>query len=262
MKSERAVAARLRAWRGFRDVAHATASLAGSLAVRWATHEQRAREHRERCRALAARAGTDAGAGPRVLVAFGTDLGLCGRLNVSVARRVREVVAETAPEACFVVGSRLVAALEGELPSFEHPAPASPEAVLELADRVLSEVRSALGADGGTPRLGCVHVDPGLREPRVDWEANLVPPRGRAPLLPPAEAAPAVAVELWAHARLVHAATLALLGEARVRQATMRRAQDTAERRIVEHEQALRRLHQERITQEMLEVLGGRRGPR
>jgi len=68
-----------------------------------------------------------------------------------------------------------------------------------------------------------------------------------------------VAAELVFHARLVHAACAALLGEARVRQETMSRAQDTAERRITDQERALRRARQERTTQEMLEVLGGRR---
>jgi F-type H+-transporting ATPase subunit gamma len=260
MKSERALASRLRAWQSFRDIAHATSSLAASLAVRWSGHELHARLHLTRSRALASRFAADLDGGPRVLVAFGTDMGLCGRLNQSVAERVMEVVQIESPAACFLVGRRLIDALEGALPYIEEATPSSIEAVLDLADRVQSEVASLF--DPASVRLGFVRIDSRRHETLADWGAaddeSQCPSTG-GPLLPPALAAPAMATDLLVHARIVHATCEALLGEARLRQATMRRAQDTAEKRIGEHERELRKARQERITQEMLEVLGGRR---
>ncbi|MCA8923473.1 MAG: F0F1 ATP synthase subunit gamma [Planctomycetes bacterium] len=263
MSSERALESRLRAWRGFRDIAHATSSLAASMVVRWTTHEARARGHLAQTQRLASAfppAEPDPH-GPSVLVAFGTDLGLCGRLNQSVAERLLEVAQAEPPTLCVVVGHRLADALQDELPCQREGAPSSIEAVLDLADRVEAEV-ARLGA-ARPARLGCLRIDAAAREPLLDWGAPPPAATGAPParLWEPSQPAPGVAEDLRRHARLVAAACAALLGEARLRQATMRRAQDTAERRIQEHERSLNRARQERITQEMLEVrAGGRAG--
>lgn len=259
MKNERALTSQLQAWRSFRDIAHATSSLAASLAVRWAAHAAHARRHLARVLDLARRFAPPP-EGPRVLVAFGTDMGLCGRLNQSVAEGVLEQARGRDPALCFLIGRRLAEALEGAVPHLAEGAPASVQAALDLADRIQAEAVKALGVEH---RLGFVRIDPQSFEAAVDWWPELRGPQtDGAPLWPPAESAPAVARELLTNARLVHAACEAALGEARLRQATMRRAQDTAERRITEHEQALRRARQERITQEMLEALSGRRRDR
>lgn len=258
MKSERVLTSRLRAWRSFRDIAHATSALAASLAVRWSAHQLHARLHLDRARALAQRFAPDEALGPTVLIGFGTDLGLCGRLNQNVAERMLSLVRVEAPAACFLVGRRLVDLWEGTVPYVEEETPSSIEAVLDLADRIQLELGNIF--DLRAIKLGFVRTEPLRTEPLVDWGAvagRSEPPA--PPLLPPAESAPAVATDLLMHARIVHATCDALLGEARIRQATMRRAQDMAERRIAEHERELRRARQERITQEMLEVLAGRR---
>ena len=83
----------------------------------------------------------------------------------------------------------------------------------------------------------------------------------RSPMvrLTPPEIANATASRLLIHARLVHGLCAAAAAEASARLQTMSRAFEASERRIGEQERHLRKLQQEATTQEMLEVLGGRR---
>ncbi|MGE0710652.1 MAG: hypothetical protein AB7N76_11675 [Planctomycetota bacterium] len=257
MRAERALAARLRAWRSFRDIAHASSSLAASQAVRWTAHEHAARRHLGLVLPLASRLlPPPAPRDPRplVLVGFGTDLGLCGRLNHEVAACLSAALAHTQPALLLLVGRRLRDSLGAEHPALEEPAPASIDAAQDLAERAMAEVRRLCGT---LARVGLARIDE-RGHARLWWEEDLAPmlvaPAAPAPLLAPPDRAAVVARDLLLQARLHHSACAAALAESRLRQELMRRARETADRRIQEQERQLRRARQERITQEMLEV--------
>lgn len=275
MSSPRALQARLDAWRSFRDIAHATRSLAAAQVLRWNGHARQSEHHLAWVHALADRAlpHDERRPGPPVLLAFGTDLGLCGRLNQAVADEVRGAVLEQPPALLIAVGVRLADALADAhvgVDLVREPAPSSIEAVAELADRVEAEVvglsgrfapsLTILGAfettgTGGVSvgPLGAVPVDgDGVRE--------VAERLGRRPhrLLSETARLAADATALLVHARVIHAACAAARSESNVRLQTMTRAHESAEERIGEQERELRKARQETITQEMLEVLSGR----
>jgi ATP synthase len=278
VRSVRELERRLQAWRTFRDVAHATRSLAAAQLMRWTGYLTRATQHLVRAQAIhgalpdrppAPARGETAPAG--VLLALGTDLGLCGRLNVQVAEAVLASWEELRPELVVIVGSRLQDALPTSLPVLVEAAPTTPAAASELADRVEAEAR-ILGSGGWPPAL-CVVAAFDLsadNAPRVttqhatpDHHPELTALRGQLAdqprvLLTPGHTTARESAWILFHARVTHAGVAAVRAEAGARLATMSRAHESAEARITEQQRELRKARQEHITQEMLEVLSGR----
>lgn len=264
MTSLRELEAPLRAWRTFRDVARATRTLAAAQALRWADQLERTEAHAQRCVALArcyvAPPPADA---PRMVVALGTDLGLCGPLNRFVAEATAPLVAEGSVSMLVVVGARLAAALEDTHPNVELSAPTSFGAIESLAGRLDGLLLRA--GPAVSTRLVIVQayaVDPdGTPETRV-LDAPPVPPLDAGPrpvveLSPVNESAP-VAAALLRHARLTAALVRAAACECETRWRAMNRAFDAAERRIDEQERRIQSVRQELITQQMLEARQGR----
>lgn len=263
MSSLRQLGERLRAWQSFRGIAGATRTLAAAQSLHWAELVRRAEAHLTRCLALrdaypTARVPPD---GPRVLVALGSDLGLCGPFNRAVGERfARERAA--GPATCVAVGERLRPHVdEGVL---VLPAPTSFPRVQTLAAELehllpaaeASRTRLSLVLVAGVEADGRPRVEvwsepgPASAGPRVD--------RPVAELVPPEQTAAAVAA-LTRHARLVAALARSAASETEARWRTMNRAHDAADRRIGEQERELHRRRQELVTQEMLEARQGAR---
>lgn len=310
MTTLRRLEARLHAWKSFRGLAHAARSLAAAQSLRWSARATQAADHLARCQALVAGWSPPPTSRPTlVILAIGTDLGLCGRLNRLVADAlVAEVDAARPVEPLVIaVGQRLRIELGDRLADAPTlPSPSSIEAALALAGRlegllrevadpraidlrlVLAGATSSNGApqivtwDAHAPTSGARDLDEGSDEavpspPRTSSPAGDDAPPGeladkgasararrierpdRRALLCPPERVHGPAAGLLLHARLVHAFAAAAASEADARLQTMSRAVDTSDRRIDEHERLLRKHRQESITQEMLEVLGGRR---
>ncbi|MEZ4448858.1 MAG: F0F1 ATP synthase subunit gamma [Nannocystaceae bacterium] len=171
MTTVRRLEARLRAWRSFRGLAHAARSLAAAQSLRWSARAVQAAEHLGRARALVAgwSPPTEATRTP-VVLAVGTDLGLCGRLNRMVADAlVVEVAAHASAEPLVIaVGQRLRVELGERLADAPIlPAPSSIEAALALAGRLeqlLVEVAEPRSLDlrivlaGGTTPSGAPEI--------------------------------------------------------------------------------------------------------
>jgi len=261
---------RLAAWVSFRDVAHATRSLAAAQALRWSGQLSRASAHLATVAALEAEVATW-GEAPRprpggacALLALGTDLGLCGRLNQLVAEATLAASREHEVSTLIVVGSRLDDLLPAELARVVEPTPSSAVAAADLSERLearlaregllgrLLIVGSASVGSGGNPEVASAWEPPLAAEPR---RARRRPARFTSPGLGRERAQ-----ALLAHARIFHALCAAAHTEASVRLARMTRAHESADRRIGEQERELRKVRQESITQEMLEVLSGSHG--
>lgn len=265
MTSVRELEAPLKAWRSFRDIARATRTLSAAQAMHWVEQVERAERHLAACERTLSVLGPGSGAGApiraRVVLAIGTDLGLCGPLN----RRVADACAGLGPGEppnvrSVVVGSRL-AALQPLPSASELAAPSSFEAIERLAAEIeaawtqLPEPRElvivlagAIDADA----LPQVQVRRGHSPTPIEGAPKHVPLVSRDSLLEQARA-------LVLHARLVAALARGILSENEARWRTMSRAYEAANRRIDEQEVVLRKLRQEQITQEMLEARQGAR---
>lgn len=258
---------RLEAWSSFRDVAHATRSLAAAQALRWSGHLERASAHLASVQAVEGEVSSWSDrAGPRppracAVVALGTDLGLCGRLNQLVAEAVLTTTREQEVSTLIVVGSRLDDVLPQELARVVEPSPSSAVAAADLTERLETRLARA-GLLGRLCVVGSAGVGrSGNPEVVSAWEPALAAeprPRRRKPArFTATPLAREQAAALLAHARLFQALCAAAHAEASVRLARMTRAHESAERRIGEQERELRKVRQESITQEMLEVLSG-----
>ena len=271
MSTIRALEARLRAWKSFRGIASAARTLAAAQSLRWSTRGRDAARHLAWCAALAADLAPSPAGAARVpvLIAVGTDLGLCGRLNRLVADAAQEVLRARAPALSVAVGQRLHGELR-DLPGLVAlPAPTSFAAVQALAGR-LERLLRALAPPTGLDLLLVLasHTLPSGTPVVVTWSgappledgAHVAPllARPRAELTP-AEHLRAPAAGLLLHARIVHALCVAQASEAAARLQAMSRAVEQSDRRIADQERLVRKVHQEATTQEMLEVLGGRR---
>ena len=268
MTSVQRMESRLEAWRSFRGIARASRTLAASHALHWAETLRRVSRYLSSCVELAR--GLDAVAvdAPRITLAIGTDLGLCGPLNARVAEAARQLPFLPG-EIRIVVGDRLATELrmtEGFDRALWLPGPSSFEAIeakaTELGTLVQLEperthlrivVTSGVGQDGH-PLVSVWDGAPAETTGGVD----VIPRRGVA--LTPLEGLRVEALRLLWHARVCHALTRAATSEAEARWRAMTRAHDAADRRIREKEREIRKLRQESITQEMLEVRRGRGG--
>lgn len=263
MSSLRQLEERLRAWQSFRGIAGATRTLAAAQSLHWAELVRRADAHLARCLALRdayPTARVPQGV-PRVLVALGSDLGLCGPFNRAVAERFA-LARASGPATCVAVGERLRAHVTEDV--LVLPAPTSFPRVQTLA----AELEHLLPAAGATrTRLSLVLVA-GVEadgRPRVEvWDEPDAAPEGRhgtrpvAELVAPEATAAAIA-SLTRHARIVAALARSAASETEARWRTMNRAHDAADRRIGEQERELHRRRQELVTQEMLEARQGAR---
>lgn len=263
MTSVRELEAPLKAWRSFRDIARATRTLSAAQAMHWVEQVERAERHLAACeRELAVLGSGPRNGAPiraRMVLAIGTDLGLCGPLNRRVADACMGL--EEAPTVrSVVVGSRL-AALHPLPSAIELAAPSSFEAIERLAVEIegawthLPEPRElvivlagAIDADA----LPQVQLRRGHPPTPIEGAPKHVPLVSRDSLLEQARA-------LVLNARLVAALARGILSENEARWRTMSRAYEAANRRIDEQEVVLRKLRQEQITQEMLEARQGAR---
>lgn len=273
MTSLRQLEARLHAWRSFREIARAARTLAATQSLRWSTRVRLASEHLARCDALAGSLASPT-PGPRaaILLGIGTDLGLCGRLNRLVAAAFTAARDAGRPALTLVVGQRLAAELRADGDVVVLPAPSAFAALQTL----VGQLERLLRGVGAAPRLDLTIVLAGdtlaSGAPVVEAWTGAPPSEARDQLaalaarprawLTPREQLVAPAAGLLLHARLVHALCVAQTSEATARLQAMSRAVEQSERRIAEQELRARKLHQEAITQEMLEVLGGRRARR
>jgi F0F1-type ATP synthase gamma subunit len=254
---------RLRAWQSFRGIAGATRTLAAAQALHWAELVRRADAHLARCLALcdaypAARVPAHL---PRMLVALGSDLGLCGPFNRAVGERLaRERAGGFA--GCVAVGERLRPHLgEGVL---VLPAPTSFPRVQMLA----AELEHLLPEAGRTRMRLVVVLVAGVEadgRPRVEVWDEASQTHGAATKQSPVaelvdpEATTAAVASLTRHARIVAALARSAASESEARWRTMNQAHDAADRRIGEQERELHRRRQELVTQEMLEARQGAR---
>lgn len=267
MTGHRQLEERLRAWTSFRGVARATRTLAASQALRWGEHVTRAEAHMAWCTELrrAYAPAEAAGNTVDVLIAIGSDHGLCGPLNRLVAEGLASALAAK-PELVIVIGSRVSGYLDIGA-AVRLPAPSSVPQTREVSTRI----EGLIAAEGPLDRARVSIVSPTSVRPDGAVTVTSYDIEG-APAkvdLPPAFSArvpvelssPALAWSrvsaLFLHAALVEALCRAARCEAEARWRTMSRAHDAADRRIEEHSLRLRRLRQEGTTQEMLEARQG-----
>jgi len=267
----RALESPLAAWRSFRDIARATQTLAAAQSLQWAERSRRADEHLAWCEALAAEYPlTRAEPRSRVVLAIGTDLGLCGPLNRLLFERCAEQRLDAEPTVLrIVVGSRL-ASLEPFAEAVELATPSTMSAALELAadiEGLIDQLPDPLRLDLTIALAGAVEGD---GQPRIDLRTSETPdielPIEQREWLDhterPLAADPELSTQaqlLLRHARLVAALARAVTSENEARWRTMGRAFESAQRKIAEQERRLRKLRQEQITQEMLEARQGAR---
>ncbi|KIG16827.1 Sodium-transporting ATPase subunit G [Enhygromyxa salina] len=269
MTTARALGQRLGAWRSFRDIARATRTLAAVQGQRWSAHANQAALHLAWTRALVEHFGTSTPEHTaRGVLVIGTDLGLCGRLNAALAAQLK-ASPELEGRALIAVGARLLDELRDFEPVISLPAPASLEAIEQLTSRIataletaadhaeiqLSILLTATTTHDGHPILEIWRDAPelpGLAQAR----RSLAPPI--VDLCAPSRAREGVAA-LHLRARIAHALCVAAASEAAARLFTMSRAHEASDRSIRQQELDLRKLEQEAITQDMLEVRGGSR---
>ncbi|MBK8263231.1 MAG: F0F1 ATP synthase subunit gamma [Nannocystis sp.] len=269
MSSIRALEARLGAWRSFRDVAHAARTLAAAQSIRWAAHAEHAARHLLWTAGFAHELLRPPAAPVPAIIAIGSELGLCGRLNRMVAEALAAAERARAPALRVAVGQRLISELHGQPGIIELAAPSSVAALQAISSRLvrlltdladptqlhLTVILAARTMSSGTPEIEAWERAPTLPGAAA-VPAHFVAPR--AELTPhPQLRAPTAALHL--HARVYHALCVAQASEAAARLQTMSRAVDQSDRRIAEQELLVRKLSQESTTQEMLEVRGGRR---
>jgi F0F1-type ATP synthase gamma subunit len=208
---------------------------------------------------------------PRVVLAIGTDLGLCGPLNRRVAERCTEAGLREPPTVlAIVVGARL-AQLEPLPEAVQLPAPTSfaaterraaaiEDLIAQLPEPLALDLHIVLAGAVGNDAQPEIEIRRGTRpdlELNEDDQAWLT--RVSRLELDEVAAAARQARSLARHARILAALARAVSAENEARWRTMSRAYESAQRRIAEQERKLRRLRQELITQEMLEARQGAR---
>jgi len=269
MSSVRSLEARLRAWRSFRDVAHSARTLAAAQSIRWAAQAQRAAHHLLWTSGFARELLRPPTAPVPVLIAIGSELGLCGRLNRLVAEALATAEQARPPALLIAIGQRLITELRGHPGLVPLAAPSSVAALQAISSRLcrlltdlaeptelhLTLILAARTLSSGTPEIEAWQRAPELPGAAA-VPAHFVAPRAE---LTPHHQLRAPTAALHLHARIYHALCVAQANEASARLQTMSRAVDQSDRRIAEQELIVRKLSQESTTQEMLEVLGGRR---
>jgi F0F1-type ATP synthase gamma subunit len=259
---------RLVAWTNFRDVTQASKTFAAMRSRRWLALLAHAERYLALCSDLAAYYVEARDSGPRrtVVLAIGTDLGMCGALNARVAAAAGE--RWQAADLRGAVGLRLASDLPE--PHFLLPAPSSFEALEATAARIaaLAAPTTAAAVDLEIVLANAVGPDGSIvAGPLIERQSPATNAESAIADLTPPTVARETALALQLHARLVAALTRAAASESEARWRTMHRAHEAADRRIAERRQELRKVRSERLTQEMLEARQGaaghnrRRGP-
>lgn len=257
MTSVQRLETRLTAWRSFRGVARASRTLAAAQSLYWAEQLGRVERWLVRVDELAvAYPRLPQNSAQSVVLVIGTDLGLCGPLNTQVAAAVQPMLATAA--LTFVVGQRLEGLVDARA-AVHLASPTSFAAVQTLA----ATIDSLLGPNAEQTDLTVVVATGVLPDgaPIVETRTDREPRSGRVPPsrveLSPQPALSTMVQRLQRHARITHALTRGATSESEARYRTMNRAHDAADRRIGEQELNLRKLRQEMVTQEILEVRRG-----
>lgn len=214
---------------------------------------------------------------PRILLAIGSDLGMCGSLNHQVVQRVRESMPEDPDAAASVrllaVGSRLADLLPGAAGPLQarFTAPASAAAVTASAAMVLAAIDPLLAghADASlhvvfprrtTAAAHAVHVRRILPLDRR-WLASLRAEPWPTRCLPvwPGSARQVLQRFLFEYLFVATARSLvdALASEHAARLASMQSAERSIDERIATLGHRLRQARQADITHELLDIVAG-----
>jgi F-type H+-transporting ATPase subunit gamma len=208
------------------------------------------------------------------VVVFGSNRGLCGPFNGELVKAASEFVAAHAPARIVAVGT----VIERRLRRLKLPVVASREQprsrdVAAAADWLVATLSEEFFS-GETGRVFVMyhHFETALRMyPVVSQMLPLASLPGRDPTggdpvttalaglktEPSPEALLAWLIPEWLHRQVTNALLNSMLAEAAARQAAMARAVENASTMIEELTLHYRRLRQESITTEMLELTGG-----
>lgn len=207
------------------------------------------------------------GGGDRLLVAFGSDHGLCGGYNETLAEAVAARVADGLGTRVLCVGARMAAALEGRgiAPRDVLAPPASPEGIGRLARALLSRMapgdavslaytsRAAHGrAEVAVQPL--LPLDPALLDDlaRRPWTSRSLPGATMSPA--------ALAASLtrgYVFTLLWRAAADAMTTENAARLALMQQAEQSVDERLGALSAEMNGVRQTGITTELLDVAIG-----
>lgn len=206
---------------------------------------------------------------PRIVIAFGTDHGLCGGFNEAVARAVASIA--DAPRV-FAVGGRIASAVERQGRSVHRTfrAAAASDGLRALAAELITAVDAA--SESGTEVVDLIHQTRTSGGTTVVEHARLLPlddaflsdlanrpwPGARLPMLP-ADASAVFRSLTRQHLALslYRAGTQSLAAEHTTRLALMSHAEKELDRRRDEVGAAHRRLRQAHITDELLDIVSG-----
>ena len=200
----------------------------------------------------------------RALVLFVAEQGFAGAFT----ERVLEAAGDVAESLVFVVGARgaALAAERGLTAHWQSPAPAQPQGVARLADRLLAAIETTIAA-GEADRVEVVfclwRAGEGVQVARrrlfpFDLAAFALPAHAAAPLmnLPPEALIRDLAFD-FLHAQLCDAALNAFAAENEARVETMAAARREIDRQLDELRATQRLVRQDEITAEIVELAAG-----
>jgi len=213
-------------------------------------------------------------AGSRILLVFGSDHGLCGGYNETIAEAALDVV-QHRYAAIHAVGARLAAALEarGLAIAYRFTPPASVEGIGRLSGEILIALDEARATDpSGEIAVTSIHMRPETGNGHAPHVQNLLPldsrfiealkakpwrsrslPMGAMPV--PALFGRLIRNHLFAS--LFEAAAEAMAAENAARLALMQRAERSIDDRLSDLMTATRAARQSEITGEVLDVISG-----
>lgn len=205
-------------------------------------------------------AGGEAAAGRTGLLLFLAEQGFAGAFSERV---LESVGGELETASLLLVGTRglSIAAARGLVPVWSSPAPARSPGIPKLADAITRAIYRALG-EGRFDRLEVVHASWTSGRPRMERQ-RLFPidlavaphPPGDSPLtqLPPEALLASLGAD-YVHARVCHAALHAYAAENEARMEAMSSAGSQIASELEIFEATLRRVRQEAITAEIIEL--------
>jgi len=219
----------------------------------------------------AAHGGRRAAGGADVVIALTAEQGFAGAFSARILERARVLSGNGA--ALMLVGDRglMLAGEMGLAVAWSAPMAAHADEVPSLADRIADALYARL-AEGGASTVKLVHAEPGpmgaeeLAEHRLlPFDFSRFPGSGRAmpPLvsLPPARLAEQLA-EQYVFAELCAALMLSYAAENEARMRAMVNARGNVQRTRETLRADYRRLRQEQITTEIVELATGRAASR
>jgi F-type H+-transporting ATPase subunit gamma len=203
------------------------------------------------------RGQTDGGAG---LVVFCAEQGFAGAFSERILDSI-----ETDPPAAslYLIGTRglSIATARGLHPAWSAPMPSHTPGIPKLADTIVKAIYGAIG-EGRVARMDMIHArwasgQPGVvRQPLLPVDLSHLPPPGATrPLTQlPADALIASLSEDYLHALVCKGALHAFAAENEARMEAMSAAGSQITRELAEVEATLRRVRQEAITAEIIEL--------